>query len=127
MKDSFASVGELLRDEFLAGRQVIASDFARDHDVTRAAVSAAMKQFGAIVTSSPHPNVPSALIWECIDVEAMRCFSPAPRNGAGRPRKKSEDTPIGRLCAAWGIAFIDIALPYTRHRMSVLEDELESI
>lgn len=126
--DQSMSVGEALREDFLQGKRIVLADFASEHGVTRSAVFAAMRQFGEMVKASPHPFVPCAMVWECVDVEAMRRFVPAKKSGRGRPRKPElHDTPVGRLCAAWGIRLADIALPYTRHRMTVLEDELEMI
>lgn len=120
------TVAEELREAFLRGERVIGSEFAARIGVSKQALFTAMKQFGDIVRSKPVRvnRYAQSLLWECVDVNAMRAWKPKEKAAPARRRGMAPRSgPWRDLMAAWNIRAADIELPSVRHRMSTEDDE----
>ena len=120
------TVAEELRDAFLRGERVLGSEFAARLGVSKQALFTAMKQFGDIVRSQPVRvnRYAQSLVWECVDVNAMRAWKPKGKHIPTRqPIVGLSSGPWRDLMAAWNIRAADIELPSIRHRMSTEDGE----
>ncbi|MFC4431431.1 EVE domain-containing protein [Cupriavidus respiraculi] len=81
-----------------------------------------MKQFGEIVKARRVAGMANAVLWECVDREAMEKWVPKPRFVPRRERKAEPES--HHLMQVWGMRVVDIYLPYQRHSMN-MDDSLE--
>jgi hypothetical protein len=114
-------IGTPLRAELLAGKEVVATDFAVAYGFTRQGVSGLLKRMrtkGWIAKRSekrPANGTTSMIwVWRCIDADALAAYVPKPYI-VRRAIKRS--CPFDALYAVWGIGAADIPLPKTTHEM----------